>query len=104
MHSRAFRIAENESAFRLLNEKLASGRPRDTFSIICECGNESCRERIMVTRAEYEQARSDGTLFLVRRGHEQSDVEQIVSTREDHALVQKLGESGALAEERDPRS
>jgi hypothetical protein len=99
MSSREFRVAENESAFRLLDERLAAGTPSETFKIVCECGDEGCRERILVMRGEYEHARSDGALFLVQAGHEALDVEEIVAGR---ATTSSCGSS--VARGRLPRS
>ena len=106
MSSREQRIAANEALFRDTNERIArndAGQAAE-LEIICECGDRDCLERITVTLAEYEQARSDPTLFLAKPGHFKADAEQIVAELPDHQLVRKTGDAAAVAEERDPRS
>jgi hypothetical protein len=106
MSSREQRIASNEALFRDVNERIARKHAPDQgrFEVVCECGDPDCLERITVTPAEYEQARSDPTLFLVKRGHVDAEAEQIVVDHAGHQLVRKTGDAAAVAEERDPRS
>lgn len=106
MSSRAQRIAANEALFRNVNERIARAAVSQTspLEIICECGDADCLERITVTSAEYEQARSDSTLFIARTGHIKTDVEHVVAEQGDHELIRKTGDAAAVAEERDPRS
>ena len=106
MSSREQRIAANEALFRDVNERIADADVSQTspLEIICECGDADCLERIAVSRAEYERARSDATLFIAKSGHIKADVEHVVAEHGDHQLVRKTGDAAAVAEERDPRS
>jgi hypothetical protein len=106
MSAREQRIAANEALFRDVNERIArNDAPHsDTLEIICECGDADCLERITVTLADYEQARSNATLFLAKPGHIKADAEQVVADHTDHQLVRKTGDAATVAEERDPRS
>jgi hypothetical protein len=106
MSAREHRIATNEALFRDTNERIArKDAPRaDRLEIICECGDPDCLERISVSVDEYEQARSEPTLFLAKSGHIKTGAEQVVAERGDHQLLRKTGDAATVAEERDPRS
>ncbi len=106
MSSREQRIAANEVLFRDVNERIArkDAPGSDELEIVCECGDRDCVDRIRVTLAEYEEARSDPALFLARTGHLKADAERVVAARADHQLVRKTGDAATVAEERDPRS
>jgi hypothetical protein len=106
MSSREQRIAMNEALFRDVNERIARKHTPDLdqFEVICECGDPECVERITVSPGEYEQARSDPTLFLTKPGHFDAVAEHVVADHTDHQLVRKTGEAATVAEERDPRS
>jgi hypothetical protein len=107
--SREERIAKNESLFRDVNERIEQVERRAAqldveAGFICECAALSCTERLPITLVDYEQARSDPTWFVVLPGHERPDVERVVETLSGCLIVEKLGEAGEEAEERDPRS
>jgi hypothetical protein len=106
MSSREQRIAANEARFRDVNERIVRNESQaaEVFEIICECGDPECLERITVTSAEYEEARSDPTLFLVKAGHIIAEAEDVVADQPGHRLVRKTGDAASLAEEHDPRS
>ena len=106
MSAREQRIASNEASYRDVNERIASQHApsTDPLELICECGDLDCLERINVEVSEYEQARSDPTLFLAKPGHIDAESEQVVAEHGDHQLVRKTGDAAAVAEERDPRS
>jgi hypothetical protein len=103
------RLAFNESQFRDANERLAEtsaewGVTAGALELLCECADLDCTERISVNPPEYERARSESKLFLLKPGHEQSEAEEIVEANERFELVRKIGDAGALALETDPRS
>jgi hypothetical protein len=97
----------NESLFRLLNERLeqraADRGPESTFEIVCECDREDCTLRIPIPIAEYEAVRSEPTKFVVVKGHSDPSVEGVVDERDDHEIVEKLGEAAMVAEVENPR-
>jgi hypothetical protein len=102
---RAQRTAENENLFRRVNERveeLSGGL--ETLTLVCECADTGCAERLVdVSTGEYEQVRAHGDRFLVAPGHEQRDVEAIVSVSGRYLVVEKRGEAGEIARETDPR-
>ena len=101
------RLARNELLFRTLNENISSvaaGLAGDEpFEFVCECSTIGCVERLPLTLVEYEQIRQDGTHFLLADGHEDIEIEQVVSRRPGYVVVEKDGVAGLVAEADDPR-
>ena len=107
---RGHRVGENESMFRDVNERVRSAKAgRTTWTGIsqwlCECADESCAERIMMSLEEYEQVRSNATHFVVAPDglHVVSGAERVVEKNERFWVVEKVGEAAEVAEERDVR-
>ena len=109
MSSREERIALNEAAFREVNERIED--LAETFDLktqvldfVCECGDANCMERLSMTRAEYEQLRSDAHQFAVHPGHEYPEVESVSARRKGYDVVVKnRGAPEQIAERTDPR-
>jgi hypothetical protein len=106
---RSRRIGQNEAVFREVNERIErltreSQSADEPLAILCECGDEGCRERIELTVSEYERLRSDPTHFAVVPGHAEGDVETVVERLEGYNVVAKDGVPARIAEDRDPRS
>jgi hypothetical protein len=107
---RARRIGANEALYRSVNEKIESlsaafGAITETMSVVCECGDASCAEQIEVSVPDYERVRAEPTLFIIRPGHEVSDIEEVVERTDEFHVVRKVdGEAAELARELDPRS
>jgi hypothetical protein len=78
------RIAENEVAFRRLNEELGV-----MGVFVCECGDADCREHIQMPRAAYEEIRTSPRRFFVRPGHEHPDVETVVERADEWYVIEK---------------
>lgn len=105
------RKAANEALFREVNERMEELHNRfmlteeEPFAVVCECDRLDCNERIELDVAEYERVRQDATCFIVRPGHEDSAVEDIVDTGSHHVIVRKRrGEPAEIARETDPRT
>jgi hypothetical protein len=109
VEGRAERIGRNEALFREVNERIerisATLQVNDEkLQILCECGIPTCLEQITVPVAEYERARAESTLFMIRPGHEHSDLEEVVERHDDYSVVRKLaGDAADVAREHDPR-
>jgi hypothetical protein len=110
MSSREERIGLNEAVFREVNERIENlaemfdlkAQPLD---LICECGDGSCEKRLSMTRAEYEELRSDAHQFAVHPGHESPDVESVVARLKGYDVVRKnKGVPEQIAERTDPRA
>jgi hypothetical protein len=108
--SREERIGLNEAVFREVNERIED--LAETFQLkdepldlVCECGDASCVRRISMTRAEYEELRSEPHQFAVHPGHEYPDVEELLEKRKGYDIVSKnQGIPEKIAERTDPRS
>jgi hypothetical protein len=109
---RAKRVAQNETLFREVNERVEEVAKRFAdhdeedrpIGFVCECGRRDCTESIEATRAQYEAVRSNPLRFLLRPGHEDDSVERVIQRTERFVVVVKLGEGARLAAEQDPRS
>ena len=102
------RLAQNEALFREVNEavlalEISNGHDNDLHEFFCECSDVECTIRVKLTQSEYETARSEGTRFIVLRGHERPDIERIVFECERFLLVEKTGGGGDEAQKLDPR-
>jgi recombinational DNA repair protein RecR len=106
---RPSRLGVNEGIFRTVNERIEElndsfATVTDRFEIVCECADPGCVMQISITRAAYEQARADPTLFILAPGHESAEVERIVEERGAYHVVRKHpGLPEQVAKETDPR-
>jgi hypothetical protein len=107
---RARRVGLNEAIFREVNEQIRGlnqnfGTEQGTMSVVCECGNADCTDRLEVPVPEYERIRSDARLYVIGKGHEFEDVEQVVEETAAYDVVQKReGAPAELARDLNPRS
>lgn len=110
LDERERRIGENEAVFRHVNEQLQNlnttfAQLTDAMVLVCECGDLGCSEQIEISRSEYEEVRSDPTLFAVKPGHEAAGIEQVVRKADGYDVVRKEpGVPRGLAEATDPRA
>jgi hypothetical protein len=108
MHERSARLAANEAVFRAGNEAIDANRAngaREERLYLCECGVDSCFERLVLTKEEYEAVRSHPARFFVALGHEDVTAGEIVVEESSrYAVVEKRGEEREIVESRDPRS
>ena len=87
------RRATTEALFRDVNERIAETAERFDASgteFVCECSDANCTHRVAASLAEYEQVREEPTTFLVAPGHEQTDIERVVSDRGRFRIVDKV--------------
>ena len=101
--------AQNESAFRDVNEQLqgvAAAEPGRLGTFVCECAQLTCAELVSMPEVEYERMRRSSERFLVAPSaeHVRSDVEVVVEKHPTYWVVEKLGQTAEVAEELDPRS
>jgi hypothetical protein len=91
------RRATTEALFRDVNERIAESTegfdPNDT-AFVCECSDPDCTHRVPASlaeyEAEYEEVRDEPTTFLVVPGHEQGDIERVVSDHGRFRIVDKV--------------
>jgi hypothetical protein len=87
------RRATTEALFRDVNERIAESTERfdaEETDFICECADSSCTHRVEASLAEYEEVRAEPTTFLLAPGHEQKDIERVVSDRGRFRIVEKV--------------
>ena len=107
---RARRVGLNESLFRHVNEQIEElnrsfGGDLPTLTVICECADGDCTERIELPIRDYEHVREDSLSYIVVPGHEAAEFESVVESRDGWFVVRKQGEAATrLADETDPRS
>jgi hypothetical protein len=109
MSAREERIGLNEAVFREVNERIEGlaatfQLSQEPLDLVCECGDATCVRRISMTRAEYEELRSDSHQFAVHPGHEIPELETIVARGNGYDVVSKgEGVPEQIAEQTDPR-
>jgi hypothetical protein len=100
-------VGHRQSLFREVNERIEeltqSFALEDAIPVLCECGLTTCNERIELSRSEYDRLRGVPTHFVVLPGHDLPGVERVIEQNERFAIVEKVGESAAVAIELDPR-
>ncbi|HZQ02995.1 MAG TPA: hypothetical protein VFA88_03155 [Gaiellaceae bacterium] len=106
----ARQIAETEATFREANEGINAAAEEFAFDalipFICECALLACTEIVPLTRPEYEAVRASSVTFVVVPGHEiiRAGGGRIQFEHERYDVVEKLGESGEIAADLDPRA
>jgi hypothetical protein len=96
------RLAMNEALFRDVNERIREisdtfGQKDATYDFLCECSDPACSERVVLTRDEYENVRSESTRFVVAKGHALPEIESVVQSAKDHVVVEKEGAAADVA-------
>ena len=87
------RRATTEALFRDVNERIAESAEQfdaGGSEFICECSDPNCTHRVSASLAEYEDVRGEPTTFLVAPGHEQGDIERVVSDCGGFRIVEKF--------------
>lgn len=102
------RIADNESRFRDINERLEADLKRlpddgELTEYVCECGRADCAQLLPLTRDEYERVRQDPLTFALVPGHQFEDVEDVLASTDRYAVVRKKPQTAPVVEETDPR-
>jgi hypothetical protein len=103
MDERSARLAANEAVFRAANEAIdANTRTAGVEgerSYICECGVETCFERVELRGEEYEAVRAHPARFFVVPGHEDlSAGEVVVREVSRFTVVEKQGDGREIVE------
>jgi hypothetical protein len=92
--------------FRAINERIRDLARRfpsvsgDELAFVCECADETCVERILLSSSQYDDLRAIPTRFVVVPGHEVTPlVERVVFRGPDFIVVRKVGIAAAIARE-----
>ena len=103
--------ATNQTIFREMNEwteddhDARQGSDRAGFdAYLCECGDGSCSDPILLTRTEYEAVRSIPIRFAIAMDHENPEIDLLVAEHGRYAVVDKVyRETAWIALGSDPR-
>jgi len=100
-------VARQEAVKREVNEAIEDGlwpyEHQDTIRMRCECGSADCIAFVNISITDYERVREHPRRFVIARGHQVHSVENIIADTFSYAVVEKIGEAGAIAERSDPR-
>lgn len=105
MPSLEARLARNEVMFRSINDRIREladrlNRGGEPLSLICECADETCVERLQLTLRQYDDLRGIPARFVVVPGHEATPlVERVVFRSDDFVIVRKIGLAAEIARE-----
>ena len=71
-------------------EKMFS-RHKNEFQIhfVCECSDHDCSQRIDLSLTEYSRLRSMDRCYVVVKGHQDLDIEQVIGSNTIFEIVQK---------------
>ena len=92
------RLKENEIIFREANQNIqkfieeTTGKLTSVFRFYCECSNQSCREKITMTPAQYKAAQKTNRQFVVLPGHENPKIEKVTKSTACFYKIEKFGE------------
>jgi hypothetical protein len=109
MNERSARLAANEAVFRAGNEAIHANTRNAGVegkrSYVCECGVETCFERVLLRGEEYEAVRAHPARFLVAPGHEDLTAGEVMVQEADrYTVVEKRGGEREIVEGMNPRA
>jgi hypothetical protein len=84
-------------------ERLGEEFGQETVEFLCECADPGCSASLSVPVSVYEAVREHPRRFVLVPGH-QREGEQVVAEDSGYVVVEKLGETGEVAEDTDPRA
>jgi hypothetical protein len=101
------KVARQEAVKREVNEAIEDGlwpdEQQDTVRMRCECGSADCIAFVRISIADYERVRQHPRRFVIAHGHQVATAEKVIADTSRYAVVEKVGEAGAIAERSDPR-
>jgi len=109
MDARHERVAKNEAMHRSVNREIEHASesfgdgPEDQLEALCECGEDGCSAMIDLTLGEYDEAHQQRDRFIVAPGHEDEQIERVVTRTEKYLVVDKFGDAEAVAEREERR-
>ncbi len=75
-----------ENVFRQINE---TSLKLDDSRFICECSDTTCGDALDITAETMRRLHDDRNLYVVRPSHINADLEELVETQEEFAVVRK---------------
>ncbi len=92
------RLIENEVVFRKSNEraqKLMQKRNSSkdgkevSLHFYCECANEDCRDRVVLTPSRYQELHINRKRFVIKKGHDVKTIERVINNQSQYSVVEK---------------
>ena len=74
--------------------------PPQMVEVRCECGHSKCTSEIVMSLKEYEAVRVHPRRFLIKEGHEVSDVARVVDYGAGYVVVAKYHQDAFSAKDR----
>jgi hypothetical protein len=105
--TRVSRNAQIQALYREVNERIASislAWNVPSLELLCECGTAGCAERVTVRHDDYELLRARPTHFVLRHGHQDLGVEDVIKSADDYLIVANYGAAADIARSTDPRA
>ena len=98
------RAARNQLLFRSVNEQILSVTERfqsnlSDLDLVCECTDSSCTGTVRLAVEEFSQIDRAENAFIVLRGHEDDQVEDVVDSRDGYLIVRKSDVAARIVEE-----
>ena len=109
MTTSAERKGQNEVTFRTANEDLErvardlSGEDSSLVPFLCECPRPKCTRVVLLTIDEYEHVRAHARRGIAVHGHEDPEIERLVSENDRFIVTEKFGEAADVVEQENPR-
>ncbi|MCW2927814.1 MAG: hypothetical protein JWM86_1782 [Thermoleophilia bacterium] len=102
----ARRVAQNESRFRAMNERMTIAvedfrgeRSGGDFAVMCECAVSECDQDISISPQQYARVRSNPRWYVVLPDHVLPATEEPVERFDGYWIIEKTGPGGDVAEE-----
>ena len=96
IEERQVRAAQNQLLFRSVNDRIRELGERILDSVseldfACECADPNCVKTITMPVAEFSAIEQVENRFVVLRGHELPEVEDVVAEHDGYVIVSKRG-------------
>jgi hypothetical protein len=96
IQEREVRAAQNQLLFRAVNDRIRELGEKILDSVseldfACECADTDCVKTIPLPVAEFAAIEQVENQFIVLKGHEVPEVEEIVAERDGFVIVSKRG-------------
>jgi hypothetical protein len=87
-------VSRRQELFRAVNDQIerlgSTFAPESSWLIlVCECGDEACREHVELPRDVYDDVREDPLRFVIKPGHEMLGSDWIVACEPGYYVVEK---------------
>jgi hypothetical protein len=104
LEERQVRAAQNQLLFRAVNDRIKELGERILDSVseldfACECADPNCVKTISMPVTEFAAIEEVENQFVILRGHELPEVEDVVAEHDGYVIVSKRGAAEEFVEE-----